>query len=61
LVARSLGRYRQRGVGKTPLCGEQAALFDYRRYVLFSYATAGATCSSFNSIKADLDANDLNC
>jgi hypothetical protein len=61
LVARSLGRHRQRGVGKTPLCGEQAALFDYHRYVLFVGATAGATCSSFNSIKADLDANDLNC
>ncbi|MBQ7111616.1 MAG: hypothetical protein IJO06_10395 [Thermoguttaceae bacterium] len=59
LVARSLGRHRQRGVGKTPLCGEQAALFGYRRYVLFVGATASAARSAFNSIKADLDANDL--
>lgn len=72
LVARSFDCYRQRGkqrrqvyrrdaarVGKTTLCGEQAALFDYHRYVLFVGATASAARSAFNSIKADLDANDL--
>lgn len=51
-----------RGSGKTTLCEdacEWALLFGYHRYVLFVGATASAACSSFNSIKADLDNNDL--
>jgi len=48
-----------RGSGKTTLCGEQAFLFGFHRFILFVGATASAACSSFNSIKADLECNDL--
>lgn len=51
-----------RGSGKTTLCEdacEWALLFGYHRFVLFVGATASAACDSFNSIKADLDSNEL--
>lgn len=51
-----------RGSGKTTFCedaAEWALLFGYHRFVLFVGATASAACDSFNSIKADLDSNEL--